>query len=597
MTNSEQAVIGFRPFLVMALVWLALAYLAGQQIASLPFGFVVISVLIFAVPVALSGAYSSAVSQTRAVSYYKASGRAYKLLSGRVIRSILWVIWALTTSFFMLLQFSTYTSLEWVALLLVIPVYWLAHQYSHRFLSVELKRRYLITDFSIVWARLWCPAIMVVIYAGLILVFSSVQNYASLSEALAARRSGIPEIAGSAVAQVALRLMSFADGIKAYLAGDLKQFGEYLPLLLRVIGGYVVFFNACATFACFVIPSREYRRVFGPVSDDDTPASLPRNRVALASALITFVAIFVYVPLFAQLEKWTGDHPNIIDVIEKVERQAERIDGELYHPGTIEKLEVAKVVALGKLNVSRAKLDGQIDRAFDQMENNVDRYLDWYYSLMAEYVRLAKLMTGEIEGYMERKLYEQLQQGEAFKAVSDAVADALANQKNVMAEYHQTVKAVMDASRMVLPTVAEAKVVKDMSLSDILSLPTHLDVVAFEGRAAGGAVAAGVSAGIAAKVASKGVFKAAAKALSKLAVSKATAVLGGAAVGAAIGSILPGVGTVAIGALGGLMGGLAVDGALLKLEEVIGRDEFKTEILAAIREARVAFKARLFGAL
>lgn len=596
MTNSEPPVIGFRPFLVMALVWLALAYLAGHQIASLPFGFVVISVLIFAVPVALSGAYSSAVNQTRVVSYYKTSGRAHKLLSGRVIRSILWVIWALTTSFFMLLQFSTYSSLEWVALLLVVPVYWLAHQYSHRFLSVELKKCYVITDFSIVWARLWCPAIMVVIYAGLILVFSSVQNYASLSEALAAKRSGIPEIAGSAVVQVALRLMSFADGIKAYLAGDLKQFGEYLPLLLKVIGGYVVFFNACATFACFVIPSREYRRVFGPVSDDDTPAPLPKSRVALASALITFVAIFVYVPLFAQLEKWTGDHPNVIEAIKKVERQAERIDGELYNPGTIEKLEVAKADALGKLNVSRAKLDGQIDRAFDQMENNVDRYLDWYYSLMAEYVRLAKLMTGEIEGYMERKLYEQLQQGEAFKVVSDAIAAALASHKNVMAEYHQTVKAIMDASRMELPTGAEAKVVKDMSLNDILSLPTHLDVVAFEGRAAGGAVAAGVSAAIAAKVASKGVFKAAAKALSKMAVSKATAVLGGAAVGAAIGSILPGVGTVAIGALGGLIGGLAVDGALLKLEEVISRDEFKKEILVAIHEARVAFKARLFGA-
>lgn len=127
MNNSEPpAAVGFRPFLAMALVWLALAYLAGQQIASLPFGFVVVSVLIFAVPVALSGAYSSAVNQTRAVSYYKTSGRAYKLLSGRVIRSILWVLWALATSFFMLLQFSTYSSLEWVALLLVVPVYWLA---------------------------------------------------------------------------------------------------------------------------------------------------------------------------------------------------------------------------------------------------------------------------------------------------------------------------------------------------------------------------------------------------------------------------------------------------------------------------------------
>ncbi len=579
----------------MAFAWFALAYFAGQKIASLPFGFVVVSVLIFAVPVALSGAYSSAVNQTLAVSYYKTSGRAYKLLSGRVIRSILWVVWALATSFFMLLQFSTYSGLEWVAFLLVIPVYWLAYLNSHRFLSNELRKRYVITGFSIMWARWWCLAIMLVIYSGLILAFSNVQNYASLSEALATKRTGVPEIAGSAVVQVVLRLMTFADGIKAYISGDLKQFGEYLPLLLKILGGYVVFFNACATFACFVIPSREYRRVFGPISDDDPPAPIPVSRIALASALITFVTLFVYVLLFTQLEKWIGDHPNAIAAIKKIEHEAERIDGVLYNPGTIQKIEVAKAVALGKLNVSRATLEGQIDRAFDRMEHNVDRYLDWYYSLPAEYVRIAKLMMGEIEGYMEKKLNEQLQQGQAFKEVSDAIAGALASQKNVMDAYLPVVKVIMDASRMVPPPADEAKVVKDMSLSDILSLPSHLDIVEIENRVAGGAVAAGVSAAIAAKVASKGVFKAAAKALSKMAVSKAAAVLGGAAIGAAIGSILPGVGTVVVGALGGVIGGLAIDGALLKLEEVISRDEFKKEILVAIREARVAFKARLLG--
>ncbi len=579
----------------MALVWFALAYFASQQIASLPFGFVVVSVLIFAVPIALSGAYSCAVNQTRAVSYYKTSGRAYKVFSGRVIRSILWVVWALVTSCFMLLQFSTYSGLEWVALLIVIPVYWLAYLNSHKFLSGELRKRYVITGFSIVWARWWCPVIMLVIYAGLILAFSNVQNYASLAEALAAKKTGVPEISGSKVAQFVLRLMTFADGINAYIAGNLKQFGEYLPLLLKILGGYVVFFNACATFACFVIPSHEYRRVFGPLSDDDPPPPLPRSRVALVSASITFLALFVYVPLFAQLEKWAGDRPNLIGAIEKIESEAERIDGVLYNPGTIQTIEAAKAVALGKLNVSRATLAGQIDRAFDRMELNVDHYLDWYYSLTAEYVRLAKLMMGEIEGYMEKKLYEQLQQGEAFKEVSDAIAATLASKKNVMEEYRQAAKAIMDASRLVLPPTAEAKVVKDLSLSDILSLPSHLDVVAFESRAAGGAVAAGVSAAIAAKVASKGVFKAAATGLSKLAVSKAAAVLGGTAFGAAISSFVPVFGTIVGGVLGGVIGGLVIDGALLKLEEVISRDEFKRDILVAIREARVAFKARLLG--
>ena len=86
----------------MALVWFAAAYLASQYIVELPFGFVVISVFVFAVPIAISGAYSSAVNQTRMMSYYKTNGWFYKLFSGRLIRSSLWVIWALASSFAMI---------------------------------------------------------------------------------------------------------------------------------------------------------------------------------------------------------------------------------------------------------------------------------------------------------------------------------------------------------------------------------------------------------------------------------------------------------------------------------------------------------------
>lgn len=46
--------VGYRAFVTLAIVWLAAAYLAGQYIAILPFGFVVISVFIFAVPIAIS---------------------------------------------------------------------------------------------------------------------------------------------------------------------------------------------------------------------------------------------------------------------------------------------------------------------------------------------------------------------------------------------------------------------------------------------------------------------------------------------------------------------------------------------------------------
>jgi hypothetical protein len=240
-------------------------------------------------------------------------------------------------------------------------------------------------------------------------------------------------------------------------------------------------------------------------------------------------------------------------------------------------------------------LEAQIDLAFSQMESSVDGYLDWYYSLSGEYMRLGKLMTGEIEKYMEDKLAEELGQTEALKPVLAGLEVALANHKVIVDEYQQEVRKILAANQMQVPEFG-AKGVPGISTDRILILPTHFDVVAMKGRVVGGVAAAGISAAIVAKIVSKGMFKAAGKALSKLAISKVASTTGGAAIGAAIGSVVPGVGTVAGGVVGGAVGGLVVDKLLLKLEEAISREDFKNEILVSIHESREEFKRKLFGA-
>ena len=590
---AEQLPIRFRTFLAMSVAWLAIGYFTGQYLARLPFGFVAICVFLFAIPIALSGAYTSAVAQTCDVAYYKTSGLAFRLRSGRFIRALFWIAFALTSSFVMLLQFSTYSRLEWVALFCLPPVFWLVQSKSHYFFSGELRKRFVITSFSVFWARWLTPIAMLVLYAVLIWTFDGNQNYASLAEALEAKRYGFPERAGSAVIQLALQLTTFTGALKAYLSSNFKQISEYLPMLLTVFTGYIVFFNACATLSCFVISPNEFRRVFGPLSDVDDPAPLPKNRIAITLAVITFVALFVYGPLFAQLEGWISRHPEFIAVIKKYELKVEEIDDGYYNAGTIQKIELAKAIALGKIEVSRVALESQVDRAFDRIEFNVDGYLDWYYSLTGEYARLAKLVSGKIEDYMVEKLAERLQQGEALKELSAGIETAFTHYKEVSAEYRQTVKQILDANRVVIP-FAGATVVKIAGLNDILAMPNHTDVVAFKSRVGIGAIAAVFIGGITARVVSKGVFKMAAKALSKIAISKTVGPVGGALIGASIGSTVPIVGTVA-GAIAGAIVAVVTDVALLKLEEAISRDEFKKEILAAIGEARADFKLRLFG--
>ena len=258
-------------------------------------------------------------------------------------------------------------------------------------------------------------------------------------------------------------------------------------------------------------------------------------------------------------------------------------------------IELARASSLGKVKASRAILEGQIDQAFNQMESNVDSYLDWYYSLSGEYTRLAKLLSGDIEKYMEEKLVEKLKQEEALKPILAGLEVALANHSAITDEYLRAVKTIMEKNRILVPEFGSARI-PGIASDQILVLPTHFDVVSMRSRVVGGAAAAGIGAGIVAKIVSKGIFKAAGKALSKVAISKAAGTAGGAAIGAAIGSVVPGAGTIVGGVIGGALAGGFVDKALLKLEEAISREDFKKEILSSIRESRDKFKSELFGA-
>ena len=583
---------------VLSIAWLLLAFISGRLFVAQPLGFVVLSVFVFSVPVALSGGYSSAVNQIRTLSYYKEGGRAHKFLAQRLLRTLIWVITALATTFLMLLQFATYTAIEWVALAIAAPSYWACHTTISRFLASELKKRYVTTSLTITWARWLCPLFMLCVYGFLVSISGGVTTYESLIAALAAKRTGLPDQAGSQIVQIALRLFTFADGVKSYAVGHLSFFGSYLPLLMTVLGTYVVFFNACTTLSCFSIPSHEMRRVIGPLSDEDVPPPIPKTRTFIISAVVTFVSIFVYLPIFAGTEAWIRDHPAVLETIGALEKQVEQIDGTIYSPGTIAKIELAKAVSLGKLNVSRATMEGQVDRAFDRMEQNVDGYLDWYYSLTAEYVRLAKLLTGDIEGYMEQKLSEHIQKGEAYKMLTDGLTTAASTYKAIMDEYRVSVEEILKANRLGNET-NKTVTVRTMSMKEIYSVPVHLDAVTLTARASGGVVGAtigtGIGASVTAKVVSKGMFKAAAKAVAKVATSKAAGTGGGFLIGGAIGSVIPVAGTAVGGVIGGIIGGVIIDATLLKLEESISRDKFKLEIVTAIRGVKAEFKSTLFA--
>ena len=579
-------------FFGLALGWLAAAYLIGHMAPKMPFGFTVLSVLFLAVPIMLSGAYTGAIAQVRTLSAFHPRGWIFRLLSKRLLKTVLWGVWALITSFFVLLQFILYTPREWLALLLCIPLFWIVVSASQRVLVNEIKRPYLVTDFAIRWGRLITPVLMVILYVGMTALVDTTQNFGSLHDAIAAQRSGLPTELDSSLVQTGLQLITLSDGIKGYVFGKAALFNERIPLLLTAFGSYVVFLNACATLASFLIPAREYRRVFGAPSEDDVAPPLTNSRIGWASALMTLGILFVYVPLFADLETRSRENPAPIEAIKKVELAVEQIDNYYYAPGTSQQLRAAQYEVIRALDISRVRLESQIDRAFDQMENNVDRYLDWYYSLGAEYMRLAKLLTGDLEGYLSENLTKHLQSEELMRPITLAFDSHLQEAQAIKASLETRKREILERNRIVVDQ-QPIKVIQRNTLADLVSLPTSTDAITLRQRAAAGGIGAGLGAALVTKIVSKGTLKTAAKAITKAAASKVTA---GGVTGAAIGSFIPAVGTgvgFALGVIGGIAGGVLFDKAALSLEEHLSREEFRQELVASIRSKRDEVKAIL----
>jgi hypothetical protein len=403
------------------------------------------------------------------------------------------------------------------------------------------------------------------------------------------------------------------DGVKAYALGRIGQLDALPALALFALGGLVVFYNACAMLSCFLIPVAEYRRIFGPLSDADVPQPIPAVRLAAVAAVFTFASLFLYLPTFSALENWIRFSPELRQAREQAEAWAvprlEQIDDLFFRPGTIEKLHQAELEALRQVEISLVHLEGQADLAFDRMEVNVDAYLDWYYSVFAEYARIANLLVGELENHMAEKMEEKLLQGVDMRDLEQAIQTALREHEAALRAYQEKVERIMAENQVEPAPGSQFEVERQVTMNDLF---THEDTISVRTRmfaSGAGGVAGGVSGvfsavmvkKIVSKVAAKNVFKLAAKSVAKLAAGKAAGSAGGAAAGAAagaaIGSVVPILGTAAGAVIGGIVGGvatgLAVDKTLLVLEEAVSRDEFKQEILASINEQRREFKARL----
>ena len=487
-------------------------------------------------------------------------------------------------------------------------------------------------------------------------VTSATEAFLSAENPFASSPSTIMSEAGLAV--------SYADALSTYglsRLGELNAFGRYCAqtlLLVSSIFGLAGLLGTCA------LDLRELKRVFLPLekigarqekmarvsrgAGAPQPIFLKAPIVAAVAAPLILVGAFVASDsALAQMKAADELTPAENLVREAFGTTAYVLDNKYYDQQQVQALMEETTVKSAALSEdARNDLIPRVNAVFDARVANVDSYLDWYYSLGADYERLGNLITGTIESFVADQLAESLEAGvddsefvstlqsyvDQAAAINAEYEEGLANSELVgIPEWLLTSTEAITAdflSGPIEPTQRLLDAGERFGISATVGGAGGIAAGVATSKAVGGAAekaatksaekaAASVAGDAAEKAAgkqaaktaekaasksigSKIVEKASSKAFFKAIVSRIGSMIGsrgvGAAVGGAAGTLVgPGVGT-AVGIAAGAAIGVGVDYGLLMLDEAQNRESYKAEIIESIEEERAEVLAQIEAA-
>jgi hypothetical protein len=274
--------------------------------------------------------------------------------------------------------------------------------------------------------------------------------------------------------------------------------------------------------------------------------------------------------------------------------ECERIGQQRYRLGTLEATRQIALQALGQMQATPA-LCGGLQNVRQEMDAAVERYLDWYFSLGAEWGRMLRLLTGTVEGFLQDQLAATLSATPGLEAWLSSVQQqsargsaALQTAQQRMAQTLERHHLALDAGQCLLR--AEVGSVSELPAMQLLGqAQQRLTVSAVAGTGAGAFAAV-----VAGKAMAKTSMKAASKVLAKAAAKQGLGKAGTAMAGVALGSAVPGVGTAVgavAGAVAGAVLGVGIDWGALYVEERLTRDAMRDDLRAALGEQMQALEA------
>ena len=351
------------------------------------------------------------------------------------------------------------------------------------------------------------------------------------------------------------------------------------------------------TMSGLSLPLTELRRTLAePLSDAEAPPTITLVRVA---ALVALAAIFIllFFQSIATIERLIRpqDSPFAVERLP----ECERIGGAVYRLNTIKAIEVF----VNEMRKSVTTQQGMACKSLDQIDaiagKAVDKYLDWYFSLGAEWARTGMLLAGMPEALLAVKFQELVLSDPAIRGHLAGIEKHFENLSALTSAGRIAAAQVLEAQRVVF-TDRECRVIRELPADPARPVFDAMRARLVTGSASGlltGMIAAKITSNAMAKASMKVAEKVFLKAAAKKGATKAGSAITGIAIGTAV---QPGVGTVVGGVIGagvGLLVGVSIDLVALAATEKFTRPDMKQDLLRAVSEAMHPYRTAFACAL
>jgi hypothetical protein len=582
----------YREYQRLLLRGLALGYLfiglfwgLSSQVPTLNVLWFGVAVLLLATPAMLALWYQATVRSLLAIQQFRV-GSFLHWLGGRRFIVLFWrSLIAIFLSAVVLLQSVFFKPLEWILLLLA-PVLFL--------LIFKVTETRSESQFSgAAFGKRWCFGFSVIVTtAALVLAWLLARSFEAQQGAqplleraheLQSRWSQAPSAIVRWTLDAGALGQAVLESTEAVTAGT-----WWRKALLVVIAPVSVFGFMALSLAGLALPSLELRRVFAAqLTTDSSPPNVGPTQAAVWAAVCTVVAIALF-QLFGSLDHRlrASDSPLALKALPS----CERIDGKVYALNTYATLTTLLGEVQKKLSGYQTIACSKLIAIEEEAAKGVDAYLDWYFSLGADWLRFAALMSGDVDVLLEAKFTQLVMARPELTKHLPAVQGAYESQWVELVGVRARTLEVLEKNSLVLDE-RSCKLTQEHSM-DLMSSKLAESRSRLVGGAGAGLITGALAAKVTAKALTKTSMKTASKVLAKVAtkkvLSKGASAAAGAVAGAAAGSAVPVLGTVvgaAVGAGAGLAMSATIDMTALMLEEKVSRADMRKELLQAVKES------------